>query len=42
MAKQMKHGLTTGYWSSGPPAGLQQSIALAADLGFDSRLAADA
>jgi len=42
MAKQMKLGLTTGYWSSGPPAGMEQSIAAAEDLGFDSMWAAEA
>ncbi len=29
MAKQMKLGLATGYWSSGPPAGMEQTVALA-------------
>jgi len=42
MAKQMKLGLSTGYWSSGPPAGMEQSIAVAEDLGFDSMWAAEA
>ncbi len=42
MAKQMKLGLSTGYWSSGPPGGIEQSIALAEDQGFDSMWAAEA
>ena len=42
MAKQMKLGLATGYWSSGPPAGIEQSIALAEDMGFDSVWTAEA
>jgi len=42
MAKQMKLGLSTGYWSSGPPGGIEQSIALAEDLGFDSMWSAEA
>ncbi len=42
MAKQMKLGLGTGYWSSGPPGGVEQSIALAEDLGFDSMWVAEA
>ncbi len=32
----MKLGLATGYWSSGPPLGVQESIAEAERLGFDS------
>jgi len=32
----MKLGLSTGYWSAGPPAGVQDSIAEAERLGFDS------
>jgi F420-dependent oxidoreductase-like protein len=42
MAKQMKLGLGTGYWSSGPPAGIEETIAKAEDLGFDSMWAAEA
>jgi F420-dependent oxidoreductase-like protein len=42
MAKQLKLGLGTGYWSSGPPPGIEQSIALAEELGFDSIWAAEA
>ncbi len=42
MAKRMKLGLQTGYWASGPPGGIEQSIALAEELGFDSMWAAEA
>ena len=42
MSKQLKLGLGTGYWSSGPPGGIEQSIALAEELGFDSMWAAEA
>jgi F420-dependent oxidoreductase-like protein len=42
MAKQMKLGLGTGYWSSGPPAGIEETIAMAEDLGYDSMWAAEA
>ena len=38
----MKLGLATGYWSSGPPAGVQDSIAEAERLGFDSIWTAEA
>jgi F420-dependent oxidoreductase-like protein len=38
----MKLGLTTGYWSSGPPPGVEDSIRLAEDLGFDSMWTAEA
>ncbi|HUF52800.1 MAG TPA: LLM class F420-dependent oxidoreductase [Dehalococcoidia bacterium] len=38
----MKLGLGTGYWSSGPPAGIEQTIQLAEDLEFDSMWAAEA
>lgn len=38
----MKLGLSTGYWSSGPPAGVEQTIATAEELGFDSMWAAEA
>jgi probable F420-dependent oxidoreductase, Rv3520c family len=42
MAKQMKLGLGTGYWSAGPPPGIEETIAMAEDLGFDSMWAAEA
>ncbi len=38
----MKLGLATGYWSAGPPAGVEESIAAAEDLGFDSVWTAEA
>jgi len=38
----MKLGLSTGYWSSGPPAGIEDAIAEAERLGFDSIWAAEA
>src|SRR5947199_1793482 len=38
----MKLGLATGYWSSGPPPGIQESIAEAERLGFDSMWTAEA
>lgn len=39
---QLKLGYSTGYWSSGPPAGAQDTIAEAESLGFDSVWAAEA
>jgi F420-dependent oxidoreductase-like protein len=42
MAKQLKLGLGTGYWSSGPPGGIEETIAMAEDLGYDSMWAAEA
>src|SRR3954468_15560624 len=38
----MKLGLSTGYWSAGPPAGVEESIAAAESLGFDSMWTAEA
>ena len=38
----MKLGLTTGYWSSGPPPGAEESIRVAEDLAFDSAWTAEA
>jgi F420-dependent oxidoreductase-like protein len=38
----MKLGLATGYWTSGPPAGIEESIAEAERLGFDSIWTAEA
>jgi F420-dependent oxidoreductase-like protein len=42
MAKALKLGLNTGYWSSGPPEGVEQSIAEAEELGLDSIWVAEA
>ncbi|MEO8457057.1 MAG: LLM class F420-dependent oxidoreductase [Chloroflexota bacterium] len=38
----MKLGLGTGYWSSGPPPGIENTIQQAEDLGYDSMWAAEA
>ncbi|MEO7666208.1 MAG: LLM class flavin-dependent oxidoreductase, partial [Dehalococcoidia bacterium] len=38
----MKLGLNTGYWSAGPPPGIENMIAKAEDLGYDSMWAAEA
>ncbi len=38
----MKLGYSTGYWSSGPPAGIEDAIAEAERIGFDSIWAAEA
>src|SRR2546430_16076540 len=38
----MKLGLATGYWSSGPPVGIEETIAEAERLGFDSIWTAEA
>ncbi|MEX0683917.1 MAG: LLM class F420-dependent oxidoreductase [Dehalococcoidia bacterium] len=38
----MKLGLATGYWSAGPPGGVEQSVEMADRLGFDSMWAAEA
>ncbi len=38
----MKLGFSAGYWSSGPPAGIEDSIRAAEDLGFDSMWTAEA
>ena len=38
----MKLGLATGYWSAGPPPGIQGTIAEAERLGFDSIWTAEA
>ncbi|MEO8888679.1 MAG: LLM class F420-dependent oxidoreductase [Jatrophihabitantaceae bacterium] len=38
----MKLGYHTGYWSSGPPAGITEAVALCDSLGFDSIWTAEA
>lgn len=38
----MKLGLSTGYWSAGPPVGIVEQIAEAEKLGFDSVWTAEA
>jgi F420-dependent oxidoreductase-like protein len=42
MARDLKLGLNTGYWPAGPPHGIQETIAEAERLGFDSLWAAEA
>jgi F420-dependent oxidoreductase-like protein len=38
----MKLGFTAGYWSAGPPPGIEESLAAAEDLAFDSFWTAEA
>ncbi len=40
--RYMKLGYSAGYWSSGPPVGVEESIAAAESLGFDSMWTAEA
>jgi F420-dependent oxidoreductase-like protein len=42
MTANLKLGLSTGYWSAGPPAGAMEMIAVADELGFDSVWTAEA
>jgi len=42
VAKQLELGLNTGYWSAGPPPGVEEAIAEADGLGFDSIWTAEA
>src|SRR3981189_459003 len=42
MARDLKLGLNTGYWSSGPPPGIDETVAEAEKLGFDSLWTAEA
>jgi F420-dependent oxidoreductase-like protein len=42
MAQDLKLGLNTGYWGAGPPAGVEDAIAEADRLGFDSVWTAEA
>jgi F420-dependent oxidoreductase-like protein len=41
MARDLKLGLNVGYWSSGPPPDIDETIAEAERLGFDSLWAAE-
>jgi F420-dependent oxidoreductase-like protein len=42
MAHDLKLGLNTGYWSAGPPPGIEVTVAEAERLGFDSMWTAEA
>ena len=42
MGKDLKLGLGTGYWGAGPPPGVEEAIAEADRLGFDSIWTAEA
>jgi F420-dependent oxidoreductase-like protein len=42
MARELKLGLNTGYWSAGPPPGAEEAVAEADRLGFDSIWTAEA
>src|SRR5207302_2101840 len=42
MARDLKLGLNTGYWSAGPPPGIDETVAEAERLGFDSLWTAEA
>jgi F420-dependent oxidoreductase-like protein len=42
MARDMNLGLNTGYWTAGPPPGVEEAVAEADRLGFDSIWTAEA
>jgi F420-dependent oxidoreductase-like protein len=42
VARDLKLGLNTGYWSAGPPHGVEDAVAEADRLGFDSIWTAEA
>jgi F420-dependent oxidoreductase-like protein len=42
MAGDLKLGLNTGYWAGGPPPGIEETLAEAERLGFDSVWTAEA
>jgi len=42
VAKQLKLGLNTGYWTAAPPPGVEEAIAAADGLGYDSIWTAEA
>jgi F420-dependent oxidoreductase-like protein len=42
MARDLKLGLNTGYWSAGPPPGVEEAVAEADQLEFDSIWTAEA
>ena len=42
MSRRVSLGLSTGYWSAGPPSGIVEQIAAAERLGFDSMWTSEA
>src|SRR3954464_11058863 len=42
MARDLKLGLNTGYWSAGPPPGVEEAVKEVDRLGFDSIWTAEA
>ena len=42
MARELRLGLNTGYWSAGPPPGVEEAVAEADRLEFDSIWTAEA
>jgi F420-dependent oxidoreductase-like protein len=42
MSRPVRLGLSTGYWSAGPPSGIAEQIAAAERLGFDSMWTSEA
>src|ERR671934_3169424 len=42
MARDLKLGLNTGYWTAGPPPGVEEAVEEADRLGFDSIWTAEA
>jgi len=42
VARELKLGLNTGYWTAGPPPGVEEAVAEADRLGFDSIWTAEA
>src|SRR5213075_2117742 len=42
MARDLKLGLNVGYWSAGPPPGIEETVAEAEKAGFDSLWTAEA
>src|ERR687888_2138883 len=42
MTRALRLGLNTGYWSAGPPPGVEDAVAEADSLGFDSIWTAEA
>src|SRR5215210_237517 len=42
MARDLRLGLNVGYWGAGPPAGIEETIAEAERLGYDSLWTAEA